>query len=373
MRAKLINDAQSFLKLQESWNRILRASQTDFPFLTFEWQSSWWNTFGKGKKLFILTAAMADQNDNTHGIAPLMIDKSVGFRVVQFIGTGRSDYLDFIIQDKISETLEVFFTFLNENRKSWDLIFLSDILSDNDSVGKLIDAARAAGWGIGLRHYYSSPYIPINGNSWGDYLSSKSSNFRYSLKRKEKYLEKSGMKLNVVRINSNYLDHHILNKMVVIERSSWKYDEGNLNMQDEQSLKFYSDYLKKFAQNGWMNLWIGYLEEKPVAYLINFDYGGKIWFYNAAYDLEGSQYGIGAILMNHAVQDAFNRGKNEYDFMRGVEEYKARWSSIKRESYQVVFYKKSFRSTLGFIFLYRFRWFLSKYKIFQRTQLGRNF
>lgn len=359
MRVKLIEKTEDFLKLQEFWNDVLHKSNANFPFLTFEWQSSWWKSFGKSKKLFVLTA-VKDKNGNPHGIAPLMIDKSVGFKVVKFIGTGRSDYLDFIIEDKTDETVEVFLAFLNENRKSWDLIFLSDILSDNGSVDKISNAARAAGWGTGLRQYYSSPYIPINGNSWSDFLSSKSSNFRYSLKRKEKFLEKSGLKLKIVRINSNDLDQQIFKDMVEIEKSSWKFDGGNLNMQDEQAQEFFLNYLQNFAKKGWMNVWIGYLDEKPVAYLINFDYKEKIWFYNAGYHEQARRYGIGSILMHNAVKDAFLRGKTEYDFMRGVEEYKERWTSMKRESFQLVLYKKSVRSMLGYFFLFRFRWFLAK-------------
>ena len=108
MIIKLIENTQDFLKLQEDWNNILKKSYANFPFLTFEWLSNWWKYFGKNKQLFIMTA---HENDNgpPHAIAPFMLVEFAGFKIIQFIGTERSDYLDFIIEDRIEDTIKAFF------------------------------------------------------------------------------------------------------------------------------------------------------------------------------------------------------------------------------------------------------------------------
>ena len=190
------------------------------------------------------------------------------------------------------------------------------------------------------------------------------------MNRKEKYLKKQGIELKVCQLNSETLNHDFFKDMVEIEKNSWKVESGTPNMQEKAAQNFFLDYLQEFAKNGWMNLLLGYLNEKPTAYLINFDYGGKIWFYNAAYHKQSEKYGIGSILMHHAIKDAFLKGKTEYDFMRGVEDYKKFWTSDMRESFQLVFYKKSFRSMLGYFVFFRLRWFLSKSRVLRNVRLS---
>lgn len=367
MIVKLIENTQDFLKLQEDWNNILKKSYANFPFLTFEWLLNWWKYFGGKKQLFIMTA---HENDNKppHAIAPFMLVEFAGFKIIQFIGTERSDYLDFIIEDRIEDTIKAFFTFLNENKEKWDVIFLSDILPIGDNIERFCSTAKTVNWGICSRLYYHSPFLPIN-SDWPQFLSSKSSNFRYSLRRKENYLKKQGMSLKILKLNSEGLGHQVFKDMVEIEKNSWKVESGTPNMQEKTAQNFFLDYLQEFAENGWMNLWLAYMDEKPMAYLINFDYGRKIWFYNAAYHKQSEKYGIGSILMHHAVKDAFLSEKTEYDFMRGVEEYKKHWASEERKSFQLVFYRKSFRSIIGYFVLFRLRWFLSKFGLLRNIRL----
>jgi len=300
-------------------------------------------------------------------IAPLMLTKKTVFRILQFIGTGLSDYLDFFGDESISNSIPEIFSRLN-SEKGWDLIFLSDILSDGGNLQALMDAAKITGWKVDSRLYTVSPYLPVEGG-WQEFLYSKSSNFRYTLKRREKRLQKDGLKLDIRFISSDMLDQQIINDMAIIEANSWKSEAGTTKMQNDSDIAFYRDFLQGFAQNNWLNIWMGYLNDKPVAYLINFDYDNKIWFYNGAYDNTANQYSIGSILTHYAVKDAFMRNKREYDFLRGEESYKSHWASKNRESYQIVFYRSSLRSLTGYLILFRCRWFLAKFPLLHKIRL----
>ncbi len=366
MNVKLIENTEDFLKLQGYWNDILKKSYANFPFLTFEWLSSWWKSFGAGKRLFVMTVN-ENNHEPLHGIAPMMLVKSTGFRIIEFIGTGRSDFLDFIIKDKIDDTIKAFFTFLNEYTKRWDVIFLSDILLDGGSIERLRSAAKDAGWYCCSRLYCYSPYLPIN-NAWPEFLSSKSAHFQKSVKNAEKLPQREGMKFHIRQINAKELEPQIIQEIVAIEENSWKFDTGVANIHGKSAQIFFSDFLQNFAKKEWLNLWIGYLDDKPAVFIINFDYGEKIWFYNVTSHKEGRRYGLGFALLHHVIRNAFLREKAEYDFMRGMEPYKLRWTSSKRESFQLVFYKKTFRSWIGFLFIFRLRWFLAKYRMLREVR-----
>ena len=84
MRVRLIDNTEDFSKLQRYWNDVLEKSSADFLFMTFEWSSSWWGSFGRDKHLFVLAANKRDEGTPV-GMAPLMLKKSVGFGIIKFI------------------------------------------------------------------------------------------------------------------------------------------------------------------------------------------------------------------------------------------------------------------------------------------------
>ena len=67
--------------------------------------------------------------------------------------------------------------------------------------------------------------------------------------------------------------------------------------------------------------------EKAAA-LFNFDYDGRIWVYNSG--LDPAAYGrlsAGVVLSAWAIEEAINRGRQTFDFLRGDEGYKYRFGA----------------------------------------------
>lgn len=367
LEVSLIENMQDFLKLEVFWNDLLKEGYANNPFLTFEWQKNWWENFGDNNRLYIL---ILYQNDKVTpiAIAPLMITKIGPFRIMQFIGTGLSDYLDFIIGGQIDEVIKAMFTFLKNRREDWDLIFLSDILPIEGNIEHMSKTPKQLGFKECHRVYTISPYLPIRGD-WGQFWNSKNSKFRNNLKRREKLVQKDGYRPNICKTDLNGGDKQGFNDMVEIERKSWKCDAGTAKIQQEWQKKFYKSFLESFMDKGWLNLWLGYLNNRPVAYQMNFDYNSKIWFYNCAQDEDFSKYGMGSMLIHHAMKDAFSNKKTECDFMRGPEPYKSDWASENRESYQFIYYKARPVSLFGYLILYRLRWYLAKFAGLQKARL----
>jgi len=217
------------------------------------------------------------------------------------------------------------------------------------------------GWLVLKRPAAVYPYLPITWD-WQKFLSTKSSNFRYALKRYENRLKKEKLDLHVEQKGAIDFDSRALNDIIDIEKRSWKAGTPAARLQSARLKLFYSDFLRQFALNGWLSLWVGYIGDKPVAYLINFDYGNKIWFYNSAYDKKFGRIGVGSIISYLAIKDAFFRGKKEYDFLKGGEIFKNRWASNSRESVQLILLKKLPRSLLGYIVIFQIGKVLKKLK-----------
>ena len=76
--------------LETSWNQLLSKSPDKNPFLTYEWLSTWWKHFGKGKKLEIF---IARENGEIILIAPTMYTRCRAFgarlRKLELVATPR--------------------------------------------------------------------------------------------------------------------------------------------------------------------------------------------------------------------------------------------------------------------------------------------
>src|SRR4028118_963494 len=87
-RYRLLSGFDDPLITPEIWNRLLKQSPSSSVFQTCEWQKTWWAVYGTGKLLIIL----AEHDSIPVSIAPLYADGGM----VYFVGSGGSDYLDFI-------------------------------------------------------------------------------------------------------------------------------------------------------------------------------------------------------------------------------------------------------------------------------------
>lgn len=362
---RAVETLEGFRELELHWNELLRKSHVDNPFLTFQWQSSWWEHFGGDKRLLILVVSERSAG-RIIAIVPLMMERIQGCRILKFIGTGLSDILDFIIPERTEEVIVAVMKHLKEERRDWDLILLSDILQDRQYIECLQRAAVTQGMGANQRLYTVLPYLCTNG-SWDQFLSKKSSSFRYTLRRRENKLRRDKKDLMISRLAR--IDVATFEDLKEIEAASWKSAARTAKMQTAVERRFFLDVLKKLASIGWLDIWLAKLGEQPAAYLINFSYAGKIWFYNGAYTEDLSAYAVGAVLHQHAIKNAFETRQLEYDFLRGDEEYKSHWTELKKSSYQVLIYKKTVLSFAGAV-AYKTRWLLAKYSWIKELRVG---
>jgi CelD/BcsL family acetyltransferase involved in cellulose biosynthesis len=83
-------------------------------------------------------------------------------------------------------------------------------------------------------------------------------------------------------------------------------------------------------EGGW--LWLAFLEAggQKAAAALNFDYGKKLWGYNAGVNRAFMELSPGWVLLGHILKWCTENGRAEFDFMRGDEEYKYRFGAVNR-------------------------------------------
>ncbi len=211
--------------LEVEWDALLEQTDVSSPFLTPGWQRAWLETYGVARRPYVLVARRAG---HLVGLWPLAVRKRGLFRILEPIGTGRSDWLDVpVLPGERKTVLAAFLRYLEAHRSAWDLLEMRDVLADSP----LLPALRATLETLSLQFRRAprtvAPYLELAG-TWEQFLASKRPKFRSNLKYYRRLAERDGQKLTTGRVPWGA---DALETLAVIEGASWKARDGNLKVE----------------------------------------------------------------------------------------------------------------------------------------------
>ena len=360
-----LHDSQQFLNLKEAWDRLLEKSDVRSPFLTHGWHSSWLTTYGTQSKLVVFVARRAGE---IVGIIPCVQRTRFGFKVLELTGTGKSDWLDLIIDPPFREgVLKELLSYLVTHRDCWHLINFRDMLSDSPSIAELEHLCRLLHLPLRKQVRTVSPYLLID-KGWNEYLGTKSAKFRSNIKYYRKKAIETGKTFSIKKLAEMDQRHQLLDAMGKVEAKSWKARAGTPKLTTRVGKEFYGKFSDYFSEMGCLEIWTASLGEQVIAFLLNIVYEDKCYHYNATYDEGFCDLSPGTLLHAEAIKAAFDRRLREYDFLSGDEPYKYKWCESRRDIYQMVIFRRTPVSFAAFLAVIRLRWFLKKYDIVIRMK-----
>ena len=134
--------------LRPVWDEVVRHSASDTIFLTWEWVTAWWSSYGKPGDLRILAAF--DDSGTLRGIAPLRHQTVSRYgqtvSALSFIGDGSNDseYLDFIVpRESEREVMELFGRHLSEEQQRGVVLLLNEIPETSPTLPLLKEFAQS--------------------------------------------------------------------------------------------------------------------------------------------------------------------------------------------------------------------------------------
>jgi CelD/BcsL family acetyltransferase involved in cellulose biosynthesis len=154
--------------------------------------------------------------------------------------------------------------------------------------------------------------------SWDTYLSSLDERYRREINRK-------------IRNAADYflsVDWYIVDNTQDLDQEMDDFLELMAN--NPRKKEFLTEdmviQMKKTAQaaskSGWLQLAFLTVGDLKAAGYINFDYEDKIWVYNSGINSLFENLSPGWVLLTKLIESAINKGKTEFDFMRGDEQFK---------------------------------------------------
>jgi CelD/BcsL family acetyltransferase involved in cellulose biosynthesis len=234
-------------------------------------------------------------------------------RTIRFLGYGPADELGPVCDPAHREAAaEALKRVLLEQSPPWDL-FIGDLLPGNVNWRGMLGGTRV--------RWTPNPVMAVDGNTWEQFLESRSANFRGQVRRRERNLTRR----HAVRYRLA-TDPERLDEDLGILFDLRKATLGRTDFSDPHQ-PFHRDFAARALERGWLRLWLMEVDGRPVAAWYGFRFEDVECYYQAGRDPSWNDYSVGFVLLAHSMREAFNDGVSEYRLLRGDEPYKERFAT----------------------------------------------
>lgn len=326
-----------FLAAGASWNALLASSLANAFFLRHDVLAAWWKHFGGTRALCVLEMS---EGDRVVGYAPLCITRESGHgllpvREAAFMGrealTG--DYLDFIAAPgREIAVAGAALDWLLAHPKEWDLLRISDVREGSPTIPFLQAVAPDLGLETVRAKGQTCPFLPLP-PTWDAFMADCSANMRSNLRRREKKILAAGGVFT--RVTGGAIAG-VLDAMFELHGARWETRGKSGNFIDPRTRALHHALAPALDADGTLGLWTLTMEGKVVAAIYGFRHGATFHYFQAGFDPAFAEHGVGLALMGHAIRACIAWGITEFDYLRGDEDYKRRWTDKARTTHSFV-------------------------------------
>ncbi|MDH4222631.1 MAG: GNAT family N-acetyltransferase [candidate division Zixibacteria bacterium] len=331
-----ITTSQEFKELKDKWNYLLEQSSQPNVFLTWEWLYTWWEFYSPGYKLFILL--ISDQEGNLLGIAPLCsaLITPLKLKTLKFLGTEEvcSDHLDFILSKGMEkELLSIFFRYLRENPKEWDLLDLTDLSEKSNAIYFIQIWSSENTYLFSVNTWTICPYASLPDN-WEAFLKQLSANSRKDIRRQLRLLDES-KKINFSIVKNRDMVIPSMEKLFCLHTKRWSTIGEEGVFQRDRFTGFHRKIAQLFFDKGWLLIFELSADKRFIAIYYNFLYSNRIYSYQSGIDSAWDNFSPGTVALSLTIKSAILNGIKEFDFLRGDAPYKYKWTDKNRMNLQL--------------------------------------
>jgi CelD/BcsL family acetyltransferase involved in cellulose biosynthesis len=313
-----ITTADGLRRLRPDWNEVEAAGEPVNPFLSWDWQWSWWEAFGVGLELHCLVVSESDQ---VVGIIPLQCAVG-GPRTLGFGGgVDLSDHLGFLFRPGRAQevaTTALVHLLLEEGAgaaPALDLHYLPD-------ASVALEALRRAAEPLELRQELTqeevSPEVTLDSDFEGYLTGRLNKKDRHELRRKLRRLDAERPGWSLVTQADLGLEA-ALDAFFPILRASGPHKVEFLTPQVEA---FIRSACRRLEERGWLRLQFIKADGRLTAATLGFTVSGTWHLYNSGYEPEAAALSPGLICVAEGIRVAIEEGSQTADFLRGSEGYK---------------------------------------------------
>ena len=293
------------------WRRLLSAGDTDTVFQTWEWQRTWWDVFGRGKLLLLV----AEHDGQAVACAPLFCDEGMVF----FVGSGGSDYLDFVGDVGPSDVLPAMLDAVRGQAPGF-VGFRFYHVPDRSHTGRWLKYAAAI---LGMICYdegeLAAPALTLAPDVLRQTIR------KQSLVRHENFFRRTGL-LTVQHFSDGGAIRAQLEEFFDQHVARWA-DTGYPSLfSDPRQRQFYARIAETAGEAGWLRFTRLEWQDRPIAFHFGFCYHGSYLWYKPSFDIALARNSPGEVLIRQLLLAADAEGACTFDLGLGDEPFKDRFA-----------------------------------------------
>ncbi|HEY3314161.1 MAG TPA: GNAT family N-acetyltransferase [Bacillota bacterium] len=322
--------------IRDEWESLLEGSRSNRPFSTWTWAATWWRHHRRGKALYLIT--LRRPGGELAGLAPFFRQwllpglPLLPVRRLRLMGAGNSDYLDLIFARGEEEALARDLTSFLGSHPTWELMTVEECPGDSPALAAIRQAADEAGWGSAYLPQEVCPYRPLP-STWDEFQQDLGKKTRKHLDYYRRRLERES-NFEIRLVDSGAHVDQAMDDFFSLHKQRWwgKGMPGSFALPSVR--RFHRDVARRFLDEGRLRLYLAYADDRCVASQYCFRTADGTFYYSGGFDPKWSWAGVGNLVLAHSIRQAIDEGSPAFDFLRGAEDYKYRWTSVDRRNYQ---------------------------------------
>jgi CelD/BcsL family acetyltransferase involved in cellulose biosynthesis len=314
LRTEIVATADWPERLAGAWRELAQADPSATPFQSFEWQSSWFERFGAGKKPLIWTAYAGQ---DLAALFPLVEVRSP-WRALRPMGIGPSDYLQPLSRTEHSaEAAGLLAEYLRDEAKA-RLVDLHQLREGQELTQRL---GHELDW-RGVSEQAACLVLDLP-PSYDAYLRTLGKSLRYDVKRLEKPPFSDGQaRIRPVEAGET---GPAVDFFFEAHRKRWSKRGLPGAFLGRRIREFHQAWAQSAAERGWLWMSLLELEGRAIGSIYAMRFGKTCCFYQSGFDPAYASLSPGSLLVAHTIRRAIEEGLERFDFLRGDEPYKRRW------------------------------------------------
>ena len=324
------HDAAAFDLLAHQWDTLLACSSTNNPFLTWQWQKLWWNSWHHNRHLRIVT--VREEGGKLCGLAPLCAEEKDGKQVLMLLGsTDVCDYLDcIVVQGQEERFYRTLLSHLLASAGKPVTLQFNSLQHHSPAITFFTADSHRKGYPVEVSREDTAPALDLPA-TLTSYLNTLTKKDRHEIRRKKRKAEKEGV-VTFHKIVHPSQVQEIFPRFIALFRKTAPNKDAFLTPEREQ---FFLSVAEEFSRRAWLELFVLSLDKKEVAYLLSFLYNNTLYLYNAAYDPDYASISPGIVAITYCLEETISRGIKCFDFLRGDETYKYRFGARDNHLYRL--------------------------------------
>ncbi len=324
VRTDVLRREAEMAALEPEWRRLASQCSAATVFQTWEWNAAWWRHFGRlpGRRLRVVTFRSLE--GTLIGLAPLMTSfwYATPLRRLSFLGTGTSDYLDVLAapgwEQEVTQSLYHYL----ESAGGWQIADFQQMREGSllrrylPPAGSRLHVQDVPG--------EACPYLPLP-PTWDALLQGLGKKTRANVGYYDRALQKV-YEVQIGPVTEADALNGELTRLFELHARRWNERWLPGVFAGKRVQAFHRDAARQLLERGWLRLFTLRLDGETQASLYCFRYGDRVCYYQGGFEPTLARLSLGTVLTARAMQSAILEECQIFDFLRGDEPYKAKWT-----------------------------------------------